>query len=214
MRNLRSKVPTGNFAMAVMLLIAVSCQDVKKENAADAGNSTDVDHADGHVEKGMEMHTDPSMDSPGNAENGEGEKASQSTRLIAHYLQLKDALVADNKDAAAEAGGLLASALTKFDTTPYSSRKELSRIMEDAKEQAEHISKSPIDKQREHFEELSNDMVDLIGITGTEKTLYQDYCPMANNNKGALWLSDSREIRNPYFGSKMMKCGTIQRELN
>ncbi len=213
MKNLRSKVPKGICALAIMMLITLSCQDIRKENAADAVNNTDME--DGHTEKGMEMQTDnPAMDSPGNAEKGEGGKASQSTQLIAHYLQLKDALVADNKDAAAKAGGTLASTISKFDTTPYSPEKELSRILEDAKGQAESISKSPIDVQREHFEELSKDMLDLIGITGTEKTLYQDYCPMANNNKGALWLSAGREIRNPYFGSKMMKCGTIQRELN
>jgi hypothetical protein len=196
-----------------MMLITVSCKDVRKENAADAVNNTDVD--DGHMGKGMEMQTDnPAMDSPGNAENGEGVMVSQSTRLIAHYLQLKDALVADNKDTAAKAGGMLASALGKFDTTPYSPGKELSGILEDAKGQAEYISKSPIHIQREHFEELSKDMLDLIGITGTKNTLYQDYCPMANNNKGAMWLSARRDIRNPYFGSKMLKCGTIQRELN
>ena len=54
-------------------------------------------------------------------------------------------------------------------------------ITESAKEHAEHIVKSPIDHQREHFEALSTDMTDLVALLGTDKVIYQDYCPMANN---------------------------------
>jgi hypothetical protein len=43
--------------------------------------------------------------------------------------------------------------------------------------------------------------------------VYKAYCPMANNNQGATWLSDSKEIRNPYFGDKMLKCGSLKEEL-
>ena len=54
----------------------------------------------------------------------------------------------------------------------------------------------------------------MIAITGTDKKLYQDFCPMYNNNKGAQWLSTTEEIKNPYFGSKMMGCGKVQKEIN
>ena len=40
-------------------------------------------------------------------------------------------------------------------------------------------------------------------------TLYKQYCPMAFGNKGGYWLSDVAEIRNPYFGDKMLTCGTV-----
>ena len=86
-------------------------------------------------------------------------------------------------------------------------------ILESAKEHAEHIVKSPIDHQREHFEVLSTDIKDLIGLVGSEKTLYQDFCPMFNDGKGAIWLSEFKEIKNPYYGSKMLTCGSIQKEL-
>ena len=33
---------------------------------------------------------------------------------------------------------------------------------------------------------------------------------MANNNKGAIWLSREEEIKNPYFGDLMLSCGEIQ----
>jgi hypothetical protein len=87
-------------------------------------------------------------------------------------------------------------------------------IAESAKEHAEHIVKNPIDHQREHFEDLSKDVNDLIALVGTDKTLYQDFCPMASNNKGAIWLSETEEINNPYFGSKMLKCGSVQKQIN
>lgn len=47
---------------------------------------------------------------------------------------------------------------------------------------------------------------------GNQK-LYVDYCPMANNNKGAYWLSQTKEIKNPYLGKKMPKCGELKKEI-
>jgi hypothetical protein len=41
-------------------------------------------------------------------------------------------------------------------------------------------------------------------------SLYLEYCPMANENTGAFWLSNEKEIKNPYFGSMMLKCGSVK----
>jgi hypothetical protein len=87
----------------------------------------------------------------------------------------------------------------------------LKDILDDAKENAEHISENgdKIDHQREHFEILGTDIKDLIVITGADRTLYQIYCPMFNNNKGGKWLNESNIVKNPLFGSKMSKCGSV-----
>ena len=45
---------------------------------------------------------------------------------------------------------------------------------------------------------------------GSNRTLYHDLCPMAFDDQGAYWLSESKEIRNPYFGDKMLKCGSTK----
>ena len=87
--------------------------------------------------------------------------------------------------------------------------KEYKIVIETAKEHAEHIAKSEMDHQREHFKSLSIDMIDMVAITGTPNTLYQQFCPMYD--KGSAWLN---EIRNPYYGSKMLKCGKVQKEIN
>ncbi len=50
------------------------------------------------------------------------------------------------------------------------------------------------------------------GISGG--TAYYQYCPMALDNNGAHWFSDTKEIRNPYFGDKMLKCGSVKETIN
>ena len=95
-----------------------------------------------------------------------------------------------------------------------SQHKEYMEIIENATEQVEHIVKSPIDHQREHFEVLSTDINDLVALLGTDKTLYQVFCPMANRGKGAIWLSEFKDIKNPFYGSKMLKCGKVQKQIN
>ncbi|NLP59027.1 MULTISPECIES: DUF3347 domain-containing protein [Lutibacter] len=144
------------------------------------------------------------------------EKNSSSSEIIDAYLQLKNALTEDSKDKAAEAGNKILTAFSNFDMTKLSDEQHMTymEIMENSKEHAEHIIKSPIDHQREHFEELSKDVNDLIELIGTDKTLYVDFCPMYNNNKGAMWLSETETIKNPYLGSNMPTCGNIQKKIN
>jgi len=81
-------------------------------------------------------------------------------------------------------------------------------VEDDLKEHAEHIGKNAghIEHQREHFSMMSEDVYDLVKAFGGGQILYHDHCPMANDNKGAMWLSEMKEIKNPYFGGKMNDC--------
>jgi hypothetical protein len=139
------------------------------------------------------------------------------TSILDNYLALKDALVDDNSKKAASSGKMLLDALGKFDLSgqPTPKQKELKDILDDAKENAEHISENgnKIDHQREHFEILGGDIKDLIVITGADRTLYQLFCPMYNNNKGGKWLSASDKVKNPFFGDEKMKCGRVLVEI-
>lgn len=75
-------------------------------------------------------------------------------------------------------------------------------------------SAADLETQRRHFSTLSNEMVRLINQSGVESgTVYVDFCPMALNDKGAYWLSNEKEIRNPYFGDAMLNCGEISKTL-
>lgn len=137
--------------------------------------------------------------------------------IISNYLQLKNALAADNSNDAATAGKAIATGLVKFDRNLLTreQKKSFDDIASDAKEMAEHIGESAgkLPHQREHFEMLSQDMIDLAKLVKTERTLYIDHCPMYNNNKGANWLSEIKSIKNPYLGSKMTTCGSVKEEL-
>ena len=144
------------------------------------------------------------------------QKSDLTSAIIDGYMVLKNALVNEDSEKAAEGGEMMLIAFSNFemDKLTESQHTKYMEIAESAKEHAEHIVKNPIDHQREHFEDLSKDVNDIIALVGTDKTLYQDFCPMASNNKGAIWLSETEEINNPYFGSKMLKCGSVQKQIN
>ena len=133
--------------------------------------------------------------------------------ILSDYFTLKDALVSDDSKKAAQAGSKLEASLKAFDKSSYTEQEQsnLADIIDDATEHAEHIVKSPIDHQREHFKTLSKDISDMVAITGTKSTLYEQFCPMYDN--GSAWLSTSNEVRNPYYGGKMLKCGKVQKTI-
>lgn len=69
-------------------------------------------------------------------------------------------------------------------------------------------------EKRKNFVFLSTVMAKSVKAFGYgNQKLYVDYCPMANDNKGAYWLSRTKEIRNPYLGQKMPTCGEVRKEL-
>ena len=140
---------------------------------------------------------------------------SPAKEIIANYLQLKNALGKDNGNDAAAAGNKLVATLATVDmkTMPGAQMKSYMEIADDIKEHSEHIGANAgkIAHQREHFIMLSKDMADLVKTFGNGgQTLYKDFCPMANEGKGATWISEVKEIKNPYLGSKMPTCGTVQ----
>lgn len=73
---------------------------------------------------------------------------------------------------------------------------------------------SDIEVQRTLFANLSNEMIANIKAIGLQSgEVYVEYCPMALNDKGASWLSNKKEIRNPYYGESMMDCGEVKETL-
>lgn len=136
---------------------------------------------------------------------------------VAAYLELKNALTTDNGREAATAGKQLHDALQSLDeaSLPDDQKKVYDEVKADIKEHAEHISTNAdkIAHQREHFDMLSQDMYDLVKSVKPNQTLYKDHCPMYNDNKGAFWLSEVKEIKNPYYGKKMLTCGSVKEEI-
>lgn len=132
-------------------------------------------------------------------------KTEEAALVHEAYLELKGALVnTDASDAASVAGDF---------------KNMLGAIPEDnaiinLKNGLEQIAQSSDTKeQRIAFEDVSQNVESYISDQVASGTIYKQYCPMAFDGKGAYWLSDSQEIRNPYFGDVMLKCGVVDKEI-
>jgi len=117
-----------------------------------------------------------------------------------HYAHLKDALIASKSDEAKKASEELKNALknVKGSASALTAATKLAAAKN-------------IEEQRLLFSTLSNEMTSLVkGGQLASGSLYLEYCPMANDNEGAYWLSNEKQIRNPYFGDAMLKCGSVK----
>ncbi len=135
-------------------------------------------------------------------------------RVVTSYLDLKDALTMDKSDSARGAAKSLFAAINELpmDKLPADQHKTWMQYSEKLGYDAEHIKVTDeIDHQREHFISLSSNMYKLLKeLNVNTADLYYQYCPMANNNKGAYWISEQSKIVNPYMGKKMPTCGSTK----
>lgn len=100
------------------------------------------------------------------------------------------------------------------------------KVSDLGKMEKSHVSKSvelfdaisstvDLKTQRAHLVILCENMVALaMNVKSPLETIYVQKCPMTNNNKGAVWLSTKKDIRNPYYGEAMLTCGSTIEELN
>jgi len=121
------------------------------------------------------------------------------------YLKTKNALVASNPTDAATFAKQIAENLS--DTA-----NALARAVK--AEALKVTATNDLKLQREYFQALSRHAHALAKSGASQGVeLYWQYCPMAANGEGAHWLSTSESIRNPYFGNKMLKCGSVKEAL-
>ncbi|WP_282055739.1 efflux RND transporter periplasmic adaptor subunit [Maribacter luteus] len=130
------------------------------------------------------------------------------------YINLKNALVKeDSKNTSVNATSLLNN-LSKVDMKLLSDNNAHTHWMSLIKEiqsSATSISKtSDIKVQRDHFKHLSSHLINAVQLFGVNEKVYVEYCPMADNNNGAYWLSKEEKVINPYFGEAMLICGEVK----
>ncbi len=117
-----------------------------------------------------------------------------------HYIHLKTALVNnDNKEADMGA-------------------KMLQKAINDAEIISKHIGEmvtaKEITDKRAKLSDLSTELSDVFKKSKLESgVIYKQSCPMANDGKGGYWLASESEIKNPYYGEKMLGCGSIEEEI-
>lgn len=208
---------TLSISAAVLMTIAVSCNQSSNKNSEQPKNGSTAVTEDQSTQQSEKKATVSATIEDG-ISTAQGDNNSFSIApIVTDYLSLKNALVSDNDKAAASAGKKLLATLNNVDmqSVPADKHQKYMDIADDAKEHAEHIGENAgnIHHQREHLSSLSEDLKDLIALFGTSQTLYQDHCPMFNDNKGAIWLSESKDIKNPYYGAEMLSCGSVQKTI-
>jgi hypothetical protein len=174
------------FAPLFALVLTVSCADDKKKTEPEVKT---VDTTEAMAEEtAMASDIDFKEDAMG--------------AIFNQYIDLKTALVnTDATTASAAASNLMtAFANVGVDAAPMKAAQNI-------------VESSNIEEQRTAFVAVTTEVEKMLEGALDSGTIYKQYCPMAFDNTGAYWLSESKEIRNPYFGDKMLKCGRIDAKI-
>jgi copper chaperone CopZ len=132
--------------------------------------------------------------------------------VFAAYFEVKDALVQTNAVLTATKASALSTAINtvKMENLPMDVHMVWMKILNGLKQDANAIADSKnVETQRSHFINLSKNMYDLIKVANYETPVYYQHCPMANDGKGANWLSKENVVKNPYYGAMMLSCGKV-----
>ncbi|OCB74399.1 DUF3347 domain-containing protein [Flavobacterium crassostreae] len=137
--------------------------------------------------------------------------------IVASYLVLKNKLTQEDAQGASQAAQALQLAFknanpNKIEAEHQQSYTTLSKAAVAATEQL-LANGDAIALQRKNFADLSKQMYLLIQMFPTSQKLYHVYCPMYDQGKSGYWISETQDIQNPYYGSEMLTCGSIQQEL-
>lgn len=141
----------------------------------------------------------------------------QLKELLTPYLKIEDALVASDAKSASAQTSAFNTALKNVDMGLVKGDAHM-KWMEQLKslETATKLISftTDVEVQRAAFSQLTNAFYSSIKTFGVEGLdAYYQFCPMAFDNKGAFWISGEKEISNPYFGEKMLRCGETKETL-
>ncbi|MDN5291752.1 MAG: rane fusion protein copper/silver efflux system [Anaerophaga sp.] len=138
----------------------------------------------------------------------------QLTVFFNQYIKMKDAMVESDASKTASEAEKTLQALEKTDMSLLEGEAHIfwMQNLNSMKEALKVINQSEeIEVQRNAFVDFNPILYRKIKAFGLDgKTIYYQFCPMANNDKGAYWLSTEENIRNPYYGDMMLECGEVR----
>ncbi|PHR14935.1 MAG: hypothetical protein COA40_01875 [Aequorivita sp.] len=170
---------------AIMSFAVISCKNNTQENEPEVVTVDSTETKVYEIAEAEVEFTDPTMEA-----------------IFDQYLQVEAALI--NTDAAKTATESSKLEALLKDTNADEATQTAVAAM---------ATSEDISVQRQNFETLSSSIEKMLQGSLKSGTLYKQYCPMAFNNKGAYWISSSKDILNPYFGDKMLKCGRVDSEV-
>ncbi len=137
-------------------------------------------------------------------------------KLLTDYYALKDNFVEEKDSAIARSARSL---MASVDSLQLDELKADSNIIATARTYTMGISselkgllgENQLEEKRKEFQMVGDQLYDLIRTVQYDRAvIYHDYCPMAFNDQGANWLSNTAQIRNPYIPKKMITCGEVK----
>lgn len=143
-------------------------------------------------------------------------------QFLTAYFSLKDALVASDTAKASAASLALAAAADslKLDEIKGDST---GTIRLTAKDYAGTIAGSAkalagekdLAGKRKEFKMIAESLYVIFQTVRYDgQKVYWQHCPMAFDSQGAYWVSQDKEVLNPYFGDKMLHCGSVEDSLD
>ncbi len=146
-------------------------------------------------------------------------QTDELVHMLTAYYSLKDALVATDGPKADEAASRVLSAAEGFGNevgnAPQATeiQPQIKKIMAGC-DSILAAKGNAIEQKRQYFSGVSERVFNVLKAANLKNGgVYQQYCPMAFDNKGAYWLSAEAEIKNPYYGNKMLECGEVRDSL-
>ncbi len=140
------------------------------------------------------------------------QEVNQAQAIYNNYFAVKDALVKTDAKIAAEKATVLLASINNINMGKMKMDDHMAfmKVEKALKADATTISTNKdVAAQTDAFSTLSNNMIVFIKVTKAATPVYLQHCPMANDGKGADWLSKENAVKNPYYGSMMLNCGKV-----
>ena len=196
--------------MIAVLFVALGTLNAQHDHGHAQKEGSKMDHS---MHEGMKMK-DGQM-----TYDVSGDFKQQLTEVYNASLELTNSFIASEVKSVSTSGSKVKAALGKVDMSLLKSSEAHMDWMMNLKEMNIALDKvgasTDIKAQRAAYASFNQALYKSLKAFGiTAGTVYYQHCPMALDNKGGFWLSDSKEIKNPYFGNSMLTCGSTKEIIN
>ncbi len=159
--------------------------------------------------KTMTGHEGHFMDMPEEKIDFNAAVESSFMEIIDAYINLKDAFLKSDVSLSKSYSDQFIKALEEL---PVAQREQTHNYYSSLHQAAKRLSAATeIEQQRKQFQFISEKLIEMVvNFDQVNEKLYVQFCPMADNDKGAYWLSKEEQVLNPYFGDVMLKCGSVK----
>ena len=183
----------------------------KKSMMNKKGGKTMTGH-EGHVAMNGSINKDTKNNSVRLEVSKEFQK--QLNEVFIKYIALKDAFVKEESNNIISQSEKIGAILSKVDIKLLENKESQTFWMSLEKQLRVAVSSilktTAIKEQRNHFKQVSSSLIEALQVFGVNEKVFVAFCPMADSNKGAYWLSIEEKVINPYFGNKMLTCGEVK----